>query len=282
MPRSTTILHVAVTLLSFCAVGVRCQDRMCYALDGTTYPNDVPCTNDEVTICCNEKDICMSNGLCYLQSTHGSVLSRGSCTDRNWGPRCFAPCSDYNRHIGFPVINFGFDGRDSRYCCGGVSIVDGKLGCMNGDSSFTLAPSEAILGVAGLASNDSSPDDPPTTSTGTGTGTSTSTSLPPTPTNTGSATPTASPVLTCPASHDTAIGVGIGVPLGLIAFAALAWAMWERRGKRQALAAAAAGGAVYSAQTEYAPQPPSQKVIAELSERETISELMGSPRQSNT
>lgn len=95
MPRSTTILHVAVTLLSFCAVGVRCQDRMCYALDGTTYPHDIPCTNDEVTTCCNEKDICMSNGLCYLQSTHGSVLSRGSCTDRNWGPRCFAPCCKY-------------------------------------------------------------------------------------------------------------------------------------------------------------------------------------------
>ncbi|PGH28574.1 hypothetical protein GX50_08692, partial [[Emmonsia] crescens] len=191
---------------------------------------------------------------------------------------------DYNRHIGFPVINFGFDGGDSRYCCGAVSIVDGKLGCMNGDSSFTLAPGKAILGVAGLAGNDSSPDDPPTTSTGTGTSTSTSTStsLPPTPTNTGSATPTTSPVLTCPASHDTAIGVGIGVPLGLIAFAALAWAMWERRGKRQALAAAAAGGAVYSAQTEYAPQPPHQKILAELSERGTISELMGSPRQSNT
>ncbi|EEQ92465.1 hypothetical protein RJZ56_005092 [Blastomyces dermatitidis] len=294
MARFTATLRLVATLLSFCAIGVRCQGRMCYALDGTEYPFDVPCTNDEVTVCCNSKDICMSNGLCYLQGSHGSVLSRGSCTDKNWGPGCFAPCSSYHRHIGFPIVNFGFQGKDSKYCCGGFEIVDGKVGCLNGDSTFSLPPGQAIVGVAGLVNN-SSPSPTPTstasttsttstTSTGTrttGTGTSTTatgtnTDLPPTPTDTGSPVHTTPPVTTCPSPRDTVIGVGIGVPLGVIAIAALAWAIWERSGRRQALAAASAGGAVYSAQTEYAHPPHYQKPVAELSERGVISELMGS------
>ncbi|OJD10925.1 hypothetical protein AJ78_08188 [Emergomyces pasteurianus Ep9510] len=273
-PTTSTISRLVVMLLSFGAIGARSQKRMCYALDGTEYPYDVPCTNDEETICCNQGDICMSNGLCFLQGAHASALSRGSCTDKNWGAGCFAPCANYNRHIGFPVVNFGYSGKDSKYCCGGVSIVDGKLGCMNGDASFTLPRGEAILGVAGLAGNNSSPNDPSTT---------TSTTNPqPTPTHPGTTAPTPSPELTCPTSHDTAIGVGIGVPLGVIALAALAWAMWERRGKRQALAAAAAGGAVYSAQTEYATQPYHQKNIAELPGRTAIAELMEGSCQRDT
>ncbi|KLJ12279.1 hypothetical protein EMPG_12652, partial [Blastomyces silverae] len=106
--------------------------------------------------------------------------------------------------------------------------------------------------------------------------TGTDTDLPPTPADPGSSVPTRSPGTTCPSPRDTLIGVGIGVPLGVIAIAALAWAIWERSGKRQALVAASAGGAVYSAQTEYAHPPHYQKPVAELSERGAISELMGS------
>ncbi|OJD24546.1 hypothetical protein ACJ73_04089 [Blastomyces percursus] len=195
--------------------------------------------------------------------------------------------TDYNRHIGFPIVNFGFHGKDSKYCCGGFEIVDGNVGCMNGDSAFLLPPGEAIIGVAGLV-NTTTPAPTPTgaastTSTGTSTiATGTNTGLRPTPTDPGSTIPTTSPVTsTCPSPRDTVIGVGVGVPLGVIAIAALAWAIWERSGRHQALAAASAGGAVYSAQTEYANPPHYQKPVAELSERGAISELMASERHNH-
>lgn len=36
-------------------------------------------------------------------------------------------------------------------------------------------------------------------------------------------------------NHDVAIGVGVGVPLGVIAIASIAWALYERRQRRSAV-----------------------------------------------
>lgn len=57
---------------------------ICYNPDGSRANDDVPCTSDATTFCCNKGDVCMSNGLCYLQGKRGFVLSRASCTDRSW------------------------------------------------------------------------------------------------------------------------------------------------------------------------------------------------------
>jgi hypothetical protein len=35
-------------------------------------------------------------------------------------------------------------------------------------------------------------------------------------------------------SRETAVGVGVGIPLGLIAAGLLTWALWERRGRMRA------------------------------------------------
>jgi hypothetical protein len=59
-------------------------DINCYNPDGSQANNDVPCTSDSTTFCCSKGDVCMSNGLCYLQGKRGFVLSRASCTDRSW------------------------------------------------------------------------------------------------------------------------------------------------------------------------------------------------------
>ncbi|KAE8401752.1 hypothetical protein BDV37DRAFT_169354 [Aspergillus pseudonomiae] len=79
-------------LLLFSILPTHAQNATCYFLDGSVAASDVPCTSDATTNCCNKNDICMSNGLCYLQGSHGMALSRGSCTDKSWGARCFAPC----------------------------------------------------------------------------------------------------------------------------------------------------------------------------------------------
>ncbi|KAK2742627.1 hypothetical protein FQN55_007746 [Onygenales sp. PD_40] len=268
MVRSTTVSLALALLVSLFTTPALCDDdkRTCYALDGTIYP-DVPCTSNGVTICCNPGDICLSNGLCLLQGDHGSVLSRGSCTDRNWGDGCFAPCSNYNRYIGFPIVHLEFNNAESRYCCGRTAVVDGEIGCMNGDSPFSLAPGFAIQGVAGLKNTTS--DDPPTT---------TSASSPSsTPTSEPTPSSTAMPEAKCPASRDTAIGAGVGVPLGVIAVAALVWALMERRSRLNAISAPAPPYAYAAAPADYKP-PTAGHHPAELGVIHPPSELMGSAK----
>jgi hypothetical protein len=49
-------------------------------------------------------------------------------------------------------------------------------------------------------------------------------------------------------NHDAAIGAGVGVPLGIIALASIAWALWERRKLHRVSAAHHAAVAAASAQ----------------------------------
>ncbi|KAH8425080.1 uncharacterized protein LDX57_002828 [Aspergillus melleus] len=181
----------------------------CYNLDGTQAKADVPCPDGETSNCCNTNDVCMSNGLCYLQGKRGLGLSRGSCTDRSWGAKCYSPCSNDNRNTGIPIINVGFNGNNSEYCCGAVTW-DGKAGCLHGGDSFQLPFGRAIAGVAALAEHGNSAN---------GSSWNSRTKEP---------EPASS-------NHDVAIGVGVGVPLGVLALTAVAWALWERRA-RQSLA----------------------------------------------
>jgi hypothetical protein len=64
----------------------------CYKLDGSEASDHVPCGTGDSVNCCHEDDICLSNGLCYQQGDRGMSLSRGSCSDREWGEGCYAPC----------------------------------------------------------------------------------------------------------------------------------------------------------------------------------------------
>ncbi|KAJ5688619.1 hypothetical protein N7462_003011 [Penicillium macrosclerotiorum] len=81
---------LALTTLLWTAPTVASDDRNCYNPDGSQAADDVPCTSDDTTFCCNKKDLCMSNGLCYMQRNSGLALSRASCTDQSWDS-----CDDY-------------------------------------------------------------------------------------------------------------------------------------------------------------------------------------------
>lgn len=63
---------------------VLADTRKCYNPDSSQAVDDVPCTSDDTTWCCNKMDVCMSNGLCFLQQSSGFALSRPSCTDLSW------------------------------------------------------------------------------------------------------------------------------------------------------------------------------------------------------
>lgn len=92
----------------------------------------------------------------------------------------------------------------AKYCCGTVSSTgDPTSGCQGGREPFEVPDARALPGYA-LLENITSFDASP-------------------------------PELTCiegGSYHETAVGAGVGVSLGVIALASLAWALWERKRKK--------------------------------------------------
>ncbi|KAH2542534.1 hypothetical protein KXW97_003331 [Aspergillus fumigatus] len=120
----------------------------------------------------------------------------------------------------------GYDTKTPKYCCG--SVVDNQ--CKDGDP-FTIGNGAVIPEVAALAGYVKASAITDTTCSNslsiTTSSNSASTAITACPTSTGDNT---SP----PSSHDLAIGVGVGVPLGVIALASIVWALWERRQTKHA------------------------------------------------
>ncbi|KAB8274959.1 hypothetical protein BDV30DRAFT_225574 [Aspergillus minisclerotigenes] len=176
------------------------SDATCYFVNGNIATADVPCnTSAEITTCCNKNDICLSNGLCYLQSQgNHPVMSRGSCTDQNWGGACSSaePCARWNQGTGYRVVN----ATDDQYCCGNVVSIDNTSIECAVDRAFTVPIGTVMPGVAALANYTKSSTSSRDTS----------------------------------GDHNDqsarlAIGLGLGIPLGLIAGSALIWGAWERK-----------------------------------------------------
>ncbi|OQE19557.1 hypothetical protein PENSTE_c015G05408 [Penicillium steckii] len=113
--------------------------------------------------------------------------------------------------IGASIINLSFLNGTSKYCCG-TPVIDGdNIVCPFGKDSFELDDAEILAGHAALANV--------TTLSASANSSSTS------PCPTISSNPSSS----SSGSHDVALGAGLGVPLGVIALASLAWAFMERR-----------------------------------------------------
>ncbi len=74
--------------------------QQCFYPDGETIAVDVPCNSAAThSACCNVDAQCLDNGLCF----RGGTLSRGSCTDRSWGPSCAQYCLD-GGYFSIPVL----------------------------------------------------------------------------------------------------------------------------------------------------------------------------------
>ena len=91
------LLHIVLTILGRRVCYGRAQQvygPTCYAPDGVTTTSDVPCRSnpDTPSPCCGVTAFCVDNGLCYGYG----ALSRGSCTDPDWGEGCPKYCVDSN------------------------------------------------------------------------------------------------------------------------------------------------------------------------------------------
>ncbi|KAJ5199155.1 hypothetical protein N7491_000285 [Penicillium cf. griseofulvum] len=194
------------------------------------YPNgdrstDTPCyTDGSASHCCGSHSICLTNKLC-LSIEQPYQLSRGSCTDQDWrsGSCPLNTCQSAQPGAGAAVVWLNGTDSESTYCCNSVLVdqTSSKKFCssINGSpqSNFSVADGYIIPGVAGLSdlvkeSNSTSSVVANKTSTATTTGSST----------------------TSNDSRSVAIGVGAGVPLGVIAIFTTGWALWERRKRKRA------------------------------------------------
>lgn len=64
----------------------------CYFPNGDLARLDTPCYADGgASHCCGPNSLCLTNGLC-LAVVAPFTLSRGSCTDKTWGPSCPSIC----------------------------------------------------------------------------------------------------------------------------------------------------------------------------------------------
>ncbi|OJJ00941.1 hypothetical protein ASPVEDRAFT_107469, partial [Aspergillus versicolor CBS 583.65] len=191
------------------------SERKCYFPSGVLAVADVPCSGEQYTSCCDHRAICLSNGLCMSTTIQPYTLSRGSCTNQKWDQGCPQYCADCNPDGGCGLFTFSYKSKVAQYCCGSADVSNTTTKCYDGSNAFRVPDAEAVPGYALLgnitsfnASTDS-PDSP------------NNTSCPIEQTNTSSC-------------HETAVGAGIGVPLGVIALASVAWALWERRKGKQA------------------------------------------------
>jgi hypothetical protein len=131
-----------------------------------------------------------------------------------------------NRGDGYPLVNVGYSGSSSKYCCGAVAYKDNEVTCAAEGGPFSIDFGTAIAGVAGLAVNNTDSD---SGSSGNSTTVCDNNSG-----SSGSSTSKEGAEEGGSSNRDVAIGAGVGVPLGAIALASVAWALWERRQRRVA------------------------------------------------
>ncbi|KNG91689.1 hypothetical protein ANOM_000190 [Aspergillus nomiae NRRL 13137] len=243
--------------------------RQCYFPNGNKAPGNVPCKADTNTHCCGQSDICLDNGLC-LNVGHQPTcfLEEPARMINGTGVAPFAATPS----MGASITNVGFSSGKATYCCGSPRTNGSTVICLasesdnNSDVPFSIQDGNPILS-AGMLQNITTLD---------ATNSSSSDS------NSNSNSSTATPA-TCPSSHDTAIGAGVGVPLGVIAILLLIWALYERRRASRALqqmqpvafeaghgAFGHAPAAPYMNTTDMAGRPP-----VELEHHQPVSELMG-------
>ncbi|KAL4998394.1 hypothetical protein BDV10DRAFT_185221 [Aspergillus recurvatus] len=189
----------------------------------------VPCRPGRESHCCSPDAICLGNGLC-LRTAQPYVLARESCTVNNFNTEaCNNDCVECNPDGGCSIILLtNRRNEEPTYCCNSiVSSANGSGQTCGYGQPFRVGRGGIIPGVAALqdfvVANSSS-----------------------------NSTDNSADCPDCEATHEAAIGAGVGVPLGVIALTAIAWALFERRRRKRA------GVPVPYASPgpEYAPQKP--------------------------
>ncbi|KAJ5359749.1 uncharacterized protein N7496_012162 [Penicillium cataractarum] len=189
-------------------------EAKCFNPDRTIASSAVPCNSNSATFCCASDAICLSTGYCLSAITQPFTLYRGSCTDSGWGSFCAYYCVNYDTGSNAPIVSVGLN-NDSRaiYCCGYQGEHNNGTKCSNGDTPFILDDGEMIFGRAALVNVTTNRPDPSTTGTAN--------------------TTCGNDERSSSQNKNITLGLGVGVPLGVVALCAVAWALIERRRTRR-------------------------------------------------
>ncbi|OBT73190.1 hypothetical protein VF21_08705 [Pseudogymnoascus sp. 05NY08] len=229
--------------------------QTCVWQDGTTATGYVPCISGASSgTCCHGGEACLASGLCYGAP---GLMYRGACVDSWDTPDCLTFCKEYLPYWAniYPCNDgVGADNPKSFWCGSALlktcSADEGKL--------FKVSPGVAVKILPRSSTTTSSPTSSLPTSTPSASDTGSSN---PTSSNTGASTPTdgvcsdkTTPDNTqCSGATEaekihfansvTAVGAGVGVPLGVLALAFLGFFLNERRLRKKLTKPADVGGA---------------------------------------
>ena len=219
----------------------------CYRVDGQIQDAQFgwKACNPAVAVgpCCSAGDYCLDNGICLNAGVVNNVYTVQGCTDASWGGDCRKYCAGsigmcctvdfcYPRNLsdadflarptdGNGYVTITICDESNNACCGAAT-------CCAAGGTFKLPFFTNLTHPIDESSTSTSTTSQtsPTTSAGTGgSGGSTSQTTPPGVSSTAAA------------NSDLAlkVGVGVGVPLGVLLLAAIAYLAWESR-KRKAMA----------------------------------------------
>lgn len=128
--------------------------------------------------------------------------------------------------MGASIINLSFYNQTAIYCCG-TPIIDGdKIVCPDNPTNGFEVPSGLPIPGRALLANSTLLDAVATTTSPSATASVSSSSSATSGTSSSSSPDSTA---TCSTCHETAIGAGVGVPLGAIALFSIIWALFERR-----------------------------------------------------
>ncbi|TVY71524.1 hypothetical protein LSUE1_G005372 [Lachnellula suecica] len=233
------LFALAPALLSLIA-SVYASLGTCFYPDGkTTAPGHVPCnqTISTPSACCDPLDSCSTSGFCLGRS---GWIYRGSCTDQSWGS---ANCArQFDQCVNNPDNNAPASGWTAVWSCAQPGIEEKKFCC--GFTGESCCNSSFTLGVTGPAFKPGL--DAFVLSISSAAVASATGSIVAMTTSTASAVSTAAMAewttsnSTCSNGDlGTKVGLGVGVPLGVLALGILGFLFWRESGKRHAAAAGA-------------------------------------------
>ncbi|KAG6167027.1 hypothetical protein E4U51_003131 [Claviceps purpurea] len=190
----------------------------CYAYNGSSWARNTRCPGSDA--CCGADSTCYSNRLC--KKPKDNYFVRGPCAVKSWrSGQCAQICREDEAAHGFPHVIVCLDGSyccdtDGPQCCAekrGVFLdVTGNIAKVAASTMLSWGPERTSPGYQTADGTDSAATPPPESAT----------SASPREAATGPSRDPGTP--STEESDNTAlkIGVGVGIPLGLLALGACA------------------------------------------------------------
>ena len=214
-------------LLSLAIISPLCT-AICYYPDSVTVATqDVPCNGGSSnSVCCGPGYACLSNNVCmrtndsFDPSTFG-IYARSSCTDRNWlSAACPSFCLGSN-DTGEGMAKCENSDTDD-YCCGEQPECNSN--CDNGTVVIRFQGTPTALTTIGVTSTESRVLSTDESSKRTE-------SASPTTTKSRATEPSTVPEIRSQSRTELKVGVGVGVPLGIITFVLAGYVIWIKMGR---------------------------------------------------